>query len=65
MVGRVAATIGGQPATVEWAGMTWECAGVMQVHLRVPSLPPGNHPLVISVDGRYSAASPIIVGPPR
>ncbi|MFB3779227.1 MAG: M6 family metalloprotease domain-containing protein [Bryobacteraceae bacterium] len=53
-VGTVTATIGGQPATVEWAGMTPQCAGVVQFHIRVPNLAPGSYPLVISVDGRAS-----------
>ncbi len=63
-VGRVTATLGGQEARVEWAGMTPQCAGVMQAHIRVPDLPAGDYPLVISVDGRPSNAPLITVSRP-
>lgn len=63
-VGRVTATIGGQEARVEWAGMTPQCAGVMQAHIRVPDLPAGDYPLVISVDGRPSNAPLVTVSRP-
>jgi immune inhibitor A len=63
-VGKVTATIGGQPATVEWAGMTPQCAGVIQFHIRVPDLPSGNYPLVISIDGRASNNPLITVSRP-
>ncbi|MCC7174370.1 MAG: immune inhibitor A [Bryobacterales bacterium] len=63
-VGQVTATIGGQAAAVEWAGMTPLCAGVMQVHIRVPNLQSGSYPLVISVDGRASNSPLITVARP-
>jgi uncharacterized protein (TIGR03437 family) len=61
-IGKVSATINGQDATVEWAGMTTATAGVMQVHIRIPNLPAGDYPLVISVDGKASNAPLVSVG---
>jgi hypothetical protein len=63
-VGSVTATIGGQAATVEWAGMTPQCAGIVQFHIRVPNLAAGSYPLVISIDGRASNNPLITVGRP-
>jgi uncharacterized protein (TIGR03437 family) len=34
---------------VEYAGLTG--AGLFQVNLRIPNLAPGNHPLVLTVQG--------------
>jgi uncharacterized protein (TIGR03437 family) len=63
-VGTVTATIGGQEARVEWSGMTPQCAGVFQAHIRVPDLPAGDYPLVIAVDGRPSNAPLVTVSRP-
>jgi uncharacterized protein (TIGR03437 family) len=42
-------TIGGQPAPIEYAGLTG--AGLNQVNLRVPNLPVGRHPVRITMRG--------------
>jgi uncharacterized protein (TIGR03437 family) len=55
-VGKVTATIGGQPATVHYAGAApGFVSGVMQVNIEVPvTSATGNVPLVIWVDGLSS-----------
>jgi uncharacterized protein (TIGR03437 family) len=45
------ATIGGLPATVQWAGLVG--AGLYQVNVQVPAgLTGGNQPLVVTVSGQ-------------
>ena len=46
------ATIGGQPAQVQYAGHAPdEVAGVMQVNLQVPTGVTGDQPVVITIGG--------------
>jgi uncharacterized protein (TIGR03437 family) len=47
----VSATIGGAPATVEFAGLAPLFPGTAQINLRIPSTASGVSPLVISVGG--------------
>jgi adhesin/invasin len=47
----VTATVGGQPATVLFAGLAPGYAGLYQVNLVVPQLVPGDYPLQISAGG--------------
>lgn len=47
----VSATIGGKPADVQFAGLAPRMVGVMQANLRVPDLPAGDHPVVVTVGG--------------
>ncbi len=55
----VSATIGGLPATVTFAGLAPGYAGLAQVNLIVPSLPPGNYPIAVRV-GSFSSNSPLL-----
>lgn len=54
----IGATIGGEPATVDFAGLAPGFVGLSQVNLIVPQLPAGDYPLVITVfDAGSNAAS--------
>ncbi len=56
----VAVTVGGVHATVVFAGVTYGLVGVTQINFVVPShLPPGPHPVVVTVGG--VASPPAIV----
>ncbi|HYP07471.1 MAG TPA: IPT/TIG domain-containing protein [Bryobacteraceae bacterium] len=57
----VTATVGGVGAEVAFAGLTPGFIGLMQVNLKVPGLPAGTHPLLITVDGVQSNAAMITV----
>jgi uncharacterized protein (TIGR03437 family) len=55
-------TVGGQPAFVEFAGITPGLIGVTQVNILVPSSTPlGNQPVVVTVGGAASAPVNIVV----
>jgi uncharacterized protein (TIGR03437 family) len=50
---QVSVLIGGKPATVGFAGMTYP--GLFQINVRVPSgIPAGNQPIVLGVGGQVS-----------
>jgi uncharacterized protein (TIGR03437 family) len=55
------ATIGGQPAEVAFLGLTPGQTGLAQANILIPSLPPGPHTLVISIDGNASNAVEVFV----
>ncbi len=55
----VAATIGGAPASVQFAGLAPGFAGLYQVNIQVPQLPAGSYPLQISVGGAMSNAGAV------
>ena len=57
----VTATVGGQPATVLFAGLAPGYAGLYQVNLVVPQLAPGDYPLQISAGGVASNTATISV----
>jgi len=57
----VTATIGGQPATVLFAGLAPGFAGFYQVNLMVPQLQPGDYALQITVGGIASNTGTISV----
>jgi uncharacterized protein (TIGR03437 family) len=59
--GNVTATIGGQTAEISFAGMTPGFVGLAQVNLKIPSLAPGDYPLVVAVDGEKSNAATVTV----
>ncbi|MDQ6663866.1 MAG: hypothetical protein M3Z23_05695, partial [Acidobacteriota bacterium] len=58
----VASSIGGQGAQVEFAGLAPGFVGLLQVNLRVPVMPAGEFPLVITIGGVASNAAVITVG---
>jgi uncharacterized protein (TIGR03437 family) len=51
VTGTVSATIGGQSASVSFAGLAPGFAGLYQVNVRVPQVPAGNQPVQVSVNG--------------
>jgi uncharacterized protein (TIGR03437 family) len=57
----VQASIGGQPAAIWFAGLTPRCVGIFQVNMIVPSLPPGEYPLVITLDGVASNSAIVTI----
>jgi uncharacterized protein (TIGR03437 family) len=57
------ATIGGQSAKVLFSGMTPGIVGVAQAEIVVPELPPGDHPLVLTVGGVQTGAGLVSIGP--
>ena len=59
--GNVTATINGTMAEIAFAGLTPQFIGLTQVNLKVPSLPAGSYPLVVSVNGQASTAAMITI----
>jgi uncharacterized protein (TIGR03437 family) len=57
----VTATIGGTPATIEFAGLAPGYTGLYQVNVLVPGLSSGQYPLQISVNGAASNAAPMSI----
>jgi uncharacterized protein (TIGR03437 family) len=57
----VTATLGGQPATVLFAGLAPGFAGLYQVNVVVPQLAAGNYPLQISAGGVNSNTATVSV----
>jgi uncharacterized protein (TIGR03437 family) len=57
-VNPVIVTIGGVNAPVSFAGMVE--AGMYQINVLVPSLPSGDQPVVVSVNGMQSPAGPVV-----
>jgi uncharacterized protein (TIGR03437 family) len=60
----VTASIGGQPATVSFAGLTPDFVGLWQANIVIPSgLAQGNLPLTVTVGGQTSNAANVSVTP--
>jgi uncharacterized protein (TIGR03437 family) len=59
----ITATIGGQQAFVSFAGLAPTLAGVSQLNIVVPNLPPGDYPLVVSAGGVLSNTATVSIGP--
>jgi|GEM_PF-773497 len=56
------ASVGGQPAVVQFLGLAPGMVGVAQANIYVPALAPGPHAVVITVGGAASNAATIFVG---
>ena len=48
----ITATIGGQQVQVEFSGLVLTLAGVSQLNIVVPNLPPGDYPLLVTASGK-------------
>ncbi len=59
--GPVTATVGDMPAEVAFGGLTPDFVGLMQVNLKIPSMPAGTYPLVVTVNGEKSNAAMVTV----
>jgi uncharacterized protein (TIGR03437 family) len=55
------ATIGGVSATVDFAGLSPGFAGLAQANILVPSLAPGDYPLVLTIGGYLSSSAMVSV----
>lgn len=55
----VTAKVGSQDAVVQFTGLTPQAIGLAQLNLIVPSLPPGDYPVTITV-GTAQSNSPLI-----
>lgn len=57
------ATLGGKPVEIAFLGLTPGLVGVLQANLRIPlELPPGDHTLLVTIDGVTSNPAQIAVG---
>lgn len=59
--GRAVATIGGSEATVQFIGLTPGAVGLAQANLSVPSMPSGDYPVAITLNGQTSRPALISV----
>jgi len=57
----VAVTIGSQPAEIAFAGLSPGFVGLTQVNLKIPNLPAGDYPLVVTVNGEKSNPAMVTV----
>ena len=57
----VTATVGGLPATVTFAGLSPDSAGLFQVNLILPMIGAGSQPLVVTVNGVPSNTRPVSI----
>lgn len=57
-----ALTVGGQPAQVQYLGLTPGFVGLYQANFTVPSLAAGQYPIVVTMAGNTSNAATVTVG---
>jgi uncharacterized protein (TIGR03437 family) len=57
----VTATIGGQPVQDSAAGLAPRVAGVFEVSIQIPNLPPGDYPLIVTIGNVPSNSALITV----
>ncbi len=61
VTGAVTATVGGQNAIVQFAGLTPGYAGLYQINIQVPPLLPGDYPVQLNVGGSNSNTATVTV----
>jgi uncharacterized protein (TIGR03437 family) len=59
--GTVSATVGNQPVEIAFTGLTPGFVGLAQMNFKLPSLAPGDYPLVVTVNGEKSNAATVTV----
>jgi uncharacterized protein (TIGR03437 family) len=64
-ISSVTATVGNRQATVTFAGLSPDSAGLFQISLIVPTIGPGSWPLVVTVNGVSSNTRSMSVSSPR
>jgi uncharacterized protein (TIGR03437 family) len=57
----VSATVGDRSVEIAFAGLTPGFVGLAQLNLKLPDLPAGNYPLVITANGEKSNAAVISI----
>ena len=57
------ATLGGQDAATDYLGLTPGSIGLYQLNMKVPSLPRGDHALILTVGGKASNSALVSVSP--
>lgn len=62
VTGKYSVTVGGSAAHVDYVGLTPGFVGLYQANFTVPSLAPGNYPLIVTISGTASNAATIAVG---
>lgn len=58
----VSATLGGMPVDIQFAGLPPGYAGLMQLNLLIPALPPGQQQLIVTIGGVTANTTIITVG---
>ncbi len=59
----VSASVAGQPAQIEFAGLAPLYPGVAQINLKIPALAAGVYPLIVRISGSVSNAAQLVIGP--
>ncbi len=57
----VVATLGGEAAALSYAGPAPGYAGLIQINMKIPALPAGVYPLVVTIDGQPSNIASLYV----
>ena len=58
----VSVTIGAQPVTPYFVGLTPGFVALAQANLPIPSLAPGTYPVIVTVNGAASNAAMLTIG---
>ncbi len=63
-VAPVKATLGGQPVTIQFAGLAPTFVGLLQMNLLIPNVIPGEQTLIVTIGGVASAPVTLSIGTP-